>query len=129
MEFFENENNMSDEEYVSQVAKLYDKVMKLRKDEDYEVNMKQMDKFLEIVSFFSKTAVTNDAELVPIELSPKELHGGLTAKFVVFHLFSDDIPEFCKALKGASAFTIETDLDNKVCISVTVPDVYVKKQS
>lgn len=129
MDFFENENYMNDEAYVTEVAKLYDKVLKLRKDEDYVINPEQMNKFLDIVSFFAKKKVTDDAELVPIELIPKELHGGLTAKFVVFHLFSDDIPEFCDALMGASAFTVETDLDNKVCISVTVPNVYVKKQS
>lgn len=120
------------ENYIGRFAKIYNQVMALRKNEDFVVNPKQMDHFLDLVGFFARKAdEAGDGEKPETSrFEPKEQHGSVTIKFVVFDLGGEaEVQEFCKVLKFCSAVSIDATLDSMVCISCTVPNVFVPKGS
>lgn len=115
---------MTNEEYVRRLGILYDKVLELRKDSNYVINQPQMDKLIRLYEFFIGLADESCDQVEPMVLTPKEEHGGITAYFLVFDLAGEKVQEFCKALEACSAMGIET-CDGRVCISCTVPNVFV----
>lgn len=120
---------MTDKEYVKRLGALYDKIMKLRSDKDYVVNQPQMDRFVELVEFFAEETKKDygDGRIESVNLVPKEENGGLTASFVLFDIFSDRVQDFSKVIGYASAVSIDSMADDRICISITVPDVFKKK--
>ena len=118
---------MSDEEYVKRLGILYNKVLSLRKDEDYVVNQSQMDKLVEVLEFFLDSAKRLDGSVEPIALQPREEHGGVTATFLVFDLAGDQVTRFCNVMRNCSAIGIDTTVNGEVCIACTVPQVFVHK--
>lgn len=118
------------DDFVAKYGRLYNRIISLRKNEDFVVNPKQMDKFLDLVQFFivkSKEA-GGDSTVDPNGFSPREYHGGVTATFVVFDIYGEEVPAFCKVLKNCSAVTIDCIGDSMVQISCTVPNVFVPKE-
>ena len=77
---------MSDQEYIQKLGALYEKVMSLRRDEDYVVNQPQMTRLVDVVEFFLNAAEECNGKVEPILLTPREEHGGVTATFLVFDL-------------------------------------------
>lgn len=116
-----------DEEFVRLLGTLYYYDLSQRKDEDYVVNKPQMDKLSEIMEFFHKISPVCDGKIEPIKLSPREMHGGVSATFLVFNVYGEQIEEFCRLMSYTSAISIEEHKDG-VYISVTVPNVFIKKQ-
>lgn len=117
---------MTDEQFVRELGSLYEKVMELRKNEDYVVNQAQMDKFVEVLTFFTKATKKGHGKVESIDLKPKEEHGGLTATFVVFDVYGEEeVQKFSKVISYASAVTIDGTSDG-ICISLTIPNVFVK---
>lgn len=116
---------MTDEKYVKRLAQIYEQVMSYRKDENYAVNQPQMDKLMEVLDFFNDIADKCDGEIVPIELVPREEHGWIMVKFVVFDIYGEEIQRFCDVMRCASAIGVDCETNGKVCISVTVPNVFV----
>ena len=117
---------MTNEEYVAQVDQLYGRIMSLRKDRDFVVNQPQMDKLIDVLSFFIDTAKELNGSVEPVELVPREEHGGVTAKFIVFDIYGDDVQRFCDVMQFASAIGIDSTNDG-ICIAVTIPNVFVRK--
>ena len=115
---------MTDEEFVGRIGRLYEQIIKLKKDDNYVVNQPQMVKFVEVTEFFMDIAKKSNGKVDPIVLSPREEHGGLTATFLVFYIHGDDIAKFSKVISYTSAITIDSTEDG-ACISVTVPNVFV----
>lgn len=115
---------MTDKEYVERLGQLYDKILSLREDDDYAINQPQMDKLIEVLNFFLDAAQKSAGTVEPVKLTPKAEHGGVTATFVVFDIYGDDIQRYCDVMRHTSAITIDAT-DNGVCISVTVPEVFV----
>lgn len=122
-----NSGFTSDEEYVRRLGVLYNQIMSLRKDNDYVVCRSQLDKFVEVLNFFIDMAEKSNGHVEPVELTPKEEVGGITAKFLVFDLYGDDVQRFSQILSYCSAVTIDADLESRVCISLTVSQVFVHK--
>lgn len=119
---------MDNNEYLKSFGKLYEKVISLRNDDNFLINEKQIEKFFEVYEFFSKaTDDSETARVEPIKLIPREEHGGITATFVVFDMYGNDIEEFKKIVQYLSAITIDATEDGEICISVTVPNVFVPK--
>lgn len=119
---------MTNEEYVRRLGILYDKVMSLRDDRDYVVNQPQMDKFVEVVEFFMDETRKQGGELEPIELSPHEEHGGLTATFILFSIRGATVQRFCSVMSACTAISIDPLVDGEhICISCTIPNVFVHK--
>lgn len=118
---------MTDAEYVKRIGQLYEEVLSFHSDDDYVVNQPQMDKLVEVLDFFMKAAQKNNGKVEPVILSPKEEHGGITATFIVFNIYGEDIPKYCKVMSYTSAIGIDGTKDG-ICISVTVPNVFVPKK-
>ena len=117
---------MTNEEYLAAFGMFYQKLIGVRKDEDYVVNSKQARRFTDVMSFLTEKAKELDGEVEPVTLIPHEEHGGITANFLVFDLHGEDIKRFCDITKHASAVTVDSTQDG-VCISITIPNVFVKK--
>lgn len=117
---------MTNEEYVARLGILYNKIMSLRKDSDYVVNQSQMDKLVQVLEFFIDEAKKQDGTIEPIRLVPREEHGGVTATFLVFDIYGDTVQRFCDVMRHTSAITIDSCTDG-ICISCTVPEVFVHK--
>lgn len=118
---------MTDKEYVKRLGQLYDKILSLREDDDYVINQPQMDKLIEVLNFFLDAAQKSNGEIEPVKLNPKAEHGGVTATFIVFDIYGDDIQRYCDVMRYTSAITIDSN-DKGICISVTIPDVFVPVQ-
>ena len=120
-------SHMSNEEYVARLGTLYYKILSLRDDKDYVVNQPQMDKLVEVLNFYLDESEKQGGKVDPTVLSPREQHGGVTATFVVFDIIGDTIQRFCDVMRHTSAITIDATTDGEVCISCTVPNVFVPK--
>jgi len=119
---------VSNNEYLKSFGKLYEKVIALRNDDDFLINEPQMVKFFEVYEFFTKAAgETETAKVEPIKLIPREEHGGVTATFVVFDMYGEILEDFKKIVQHLSAMTIDAVNGEEICISVTVPNVFVPK--
>lgn len=119
---------MTNEEYVKHLGILYNEILNLRKDEDYVVNQPQMDKLVEVLEFFLDAAKRLDGSVEPVVLQPKEEHGGVTATFLVFDLAGEQVAKFCDVMRNCSAIGVDAKTNGEVCISCTVPKVFVPKK-
>lgn len=119
---------MTDEEYVRILGKFMQMTFDMRDNKDYTVNPPQMDKFLDIIAFFQEIIDELGGEFEEITATPKEESGGLTASFVVLNVMFDKIERFCDVMRYSSGFCIDTTLDGKTRISLSVPHVFVRKQ-
>lgn len=117
--------NGLENEDVRRLGKLYEKIISLRDNDDYAINQPQMDKLIDVLNFFLDAAKKSGGEVDPVKLVPKEEHGGVTATFVVFDIYGDDMKRFSSVIQHCSAMTIDSDIKNQICISVTVPEVFV----
>ena len=120
------ENDL-DIQIASEVGRIYNELMSIRKDSDYVINPGQMEKFLDLVRFFNRRLIRKTTASVEVEeLKPKMTSGGVTAKFVLFDVHGEMVSEFCRVLSACSV--IQIMLGNEcVMISCTVPDVFVRK--
>ena len=118
---------MTDEQFVKNLGKIYNIVLSLRKDDDYEINQEQMDKLCALYRFFLDTADKLDGEAELCKLVPKEEHGGVTARFLVFDVWGDRVKQFADVISACSAIGIDSLEDGRICIDLTVPNVFVKK--
>lgn len=119
---------MSDEQVVKKLSALYQIVLSFRKDEDYEIDQEQMDKLCALYRFFLDTAgKLKDGEVELCKLVPKEEHGGVTATFLVFDVYGDNVKRFAEVISVCSAIGAEATADGRVCIDCTVPGVFKKK--
>lgn len=120
---------MNDLEYVKKFGQIYNKIVKNLKDDDFQINEVQMRKFFEVYEFFKNAALeAGSAEVEPIKLVPREEHGGVTATFIVFDMYGKYLEEFKKIVQHLSALCIDVVGEDRVCISVTVPNVFVEKR-
>ena len=118
---------LTDEEYVRRLGMMYDKILSLRKDSDYVVNQPQMDKLVELLDYFLTKSKALDGEVQKVNLKPAEIHGGVTAHFLVFDTHGEDVQKFCKVLSYCSAIGIDALESGDVCIDCTIPNVFVPK--
>lgn len=118
---------LTDREFAVRLATMYNEVLALRKDDDYAVNQPQMDKFVEVLKFYLDAASDLNGTVEPVEFSPTHEHGGVTAVFQVFDLFGDQVQRFCKVMSSCSALSVDVTDEDKVCISCTVPNVFIQK--
>ena len=122
-------DNLSDEEFCRLFANEYFDFVEKEKDEDYVINRPQWKKLVEVLDYFHKLADKSNGQVEPCELQPRLMHGGVTVSFVVMDLREEDIPGFCEAILKTNAITIDATADGRVCFSVSVPYVFIKKDS
>lgn len=92
-------------------------------DDDYIMNHPQWLKTLAVMRYFD--AMSGECE--PCYVRPSKKHGGVTAYFTLIDLKKEDIQRFCNMLSLADWVSIDATLDGKVCISVAINDVFVRK--
>ena len=118
---------LTDRELAARLTAMYNEVIRLRKDEDFAVNQPQMDKFLAVIRFYLDMSEYLNGSIDEVSLVPTKEHGGVTATFQVFDLYGDQVQKFCEVMSGCSAISIDIAEDDKVCISCTVPNVFISK--
>lgn len=114
-------------EFLKDTGIMYEKLISLLDDDDYEIDDEQMCSLLDILEFFVDMCEVCTGEVDACELVPRIQHGGVTARFYVLSLAGNDITRFCKVLSKASAISFDAELDGKICVSVTVPYVFKRK--
>lgn len=119
---------LSDEEFFRIFGEVYDEYISSKKDEDYEINPPQWFKLLRVIKYFFDLAKANNGKVVPCHLMPRFENGGVTAYFNVIDFHANDIPTLCEMLSQVSSITIDATTDGYVCVSVSVPNVYIEKQ-
>lgn len=123
----ETNKSMTDEEFVRRVAMIHEHLLKLRKDSDYVVNQPQMDRLVALLDYFIKKTQALCGKVDKVDLKPAELHGGVTANFLVFDSHGQDVQEFCRVLSYCSSVGIDSLSNGDICISCTIPNVFVPK--
>ncbi len=127
MTFSFPDSSMSDEEYIRRFMSIYNEVMKTRDSRDFVPNPEQMRKFADLVRFFEEVAEEYGDLVDSVDLEPSAETGGVTAYFTVFDLKNDRVQRFCDVLRCCSAVGIDATADGDVCISCTVPHVFMHK--
>lgn len=123
--------NPTDEEFVAALGKMYRDMVESRDPKEYGVNRVQMQKLVTLHQFFidlKKSMNMEDSVVEELKLDPREICGGVTARYTLIDIYGDQVQRFADAIRGCSAVGIEPiiDGDGAVCISCTVPDVFVK---
>lgn len=116
---------MNNIKYVKTLSEMYKTALSLKENDDYVINQSQMDKLIETIDFFSNIAKKCDGEMKPVNLIPKEECGGVEFESIVFDIIGEEIEALCKILSYSSAFGIDSTVDGRVCLSVTIPKVFV----
>ena len=114
--------------FVSDVFREMQREIAERDDNDYEFNREQGLKLFAAYEFFESLVKKHGGRIEPINLKPREEVGYLTCYCLLYDLVGIEIPNFCMAILGASAVDISAMLDSTVCISMTFPDVFVRKK-
>lgn len=109
-------------EWAKDFESLRKRVLAMRKDSDYDLDAIQYEKFERLIQFFKEL---DPSEIQIEKISPKEENGGITVFFPILYLHGEQIADFCERLKCASALTIDPDNGERICISITVPDIFV----
>jgi hypothetical protein len=117
------------DEALAQFGREYLRQLSESNDDDYEINTEQKNKFLAVVLFFYQNVKKYGGKIDPIQLIPRAQSGDITAYFKVFYIGEKDINLFGNIIKSASALSIDATNKGEVCISVTVPNVFVKKKA
>ena len=99
-----------------------------RDNADYMLNFTQAQKLFEIVRFaktIGKGVQNVDCE---VKLIPKETCGGINIITDILSFNGEkETQEIARLLSYASAWTVNTMADERVCLSITVPNVYIHK--
>lgn len=120
---------MNEDKVMKQICDAYRAVVIEGNPADYEPNAAQFEKLRKVCNFFKEMAESEEGASIELEdLIPTETTGGLNATFRVFDVWGDRMEKFREILQYVSAMSMDATTDGKVCISVTVPDVFVYKK-
>lgn len=122
-----NDTSISDLEFARRIMNALGKEMEGVSTQDFEVNPDQMKKLSNLVEFFKKAAKDLGGKIESVSLDPSNPPSGVTANFVVFDLFGEDVQRFCDVIRSCSAISMDVNTNDEICISCTVPDVFIRK--
>lgn len=128
VKFIIRSNILNNEEFVKKFGTDYLSVLDKATAMRYDINEEQFQKLYDLAEFIKKYVDDNGGRVDLINLDPREIHSGITAYFVVFDLAGDDLARFCKVLSDASAVSFDCTQDEEVCVSITIPNVFVKQK-
>ena len=125
----ENEKSNSDFMMI-EFAKQFKKSILNENGYEYFPNQMQQLKFSALVKFIKDKAETSgNAEVLPIEIIPREMCGYLEADFAWFSLNGEEeVEKFNKLLSYCSAFSACQTADGKTRLSFTVPYLFNRKK-
>ena len=118
----------SPDELFAEGLRLWEEELAGRNDDNYVFNREQGMRLLDAYEFFLEMAEKHNGSVKPLVLKPREEIAYISAVFWVFDLTGMEIIRFCQAILYASAFGIDSLTDGRVCIELTFPDVFVRKE-
>ena len=119
--------NLGDEEVLRQYYELFENAIESLDNEDYVLDIPQLHKLIDAYLFFRSVAESCNGTVEAEVIEPRRQVGGITANFTLFYITGEEIARFSEVVKGFSAMSMDVVDKNKVCISVTVPGVYKRK--
>lgn len=114
---------MNDKELLEKAFMAYQREIQSRSNLDYKINSEQWAKLLRARDFLSRHC--DDVE--DISIRPSTTVGGITAYTTLLFLNGEEIQEFADIIGSSSALSIDATIDGDVCVSFTIPDIFVKK--
>lgn len=114
----ENDND----NILEMLSEMYKKAVS-QPDEKYKVNEIQMEKFNRAYQFFTE----NGGTIEPVRFTPQTLHAGMTVNFEIFDIYGSSVEEFKEIMGYVSAFGIDSLIDGRISISLTIPNVFEEK--
>jgi len=122
-----NDKALSDLEFSRKLMAEFREQMKDFDPSDYEFDRAQLGNLIDLIEFFENAANDLGGKIESIDLDPADPPNGITANFIVFDLFGDDVKRFCDVIRNCSAISMDVTTDNEISISCTIPNVYVRK--
>ena len=120
-----NDPTISDQEFVKRFMVAYHKEMEDFDPDEYQINPQQLQKLVDLIDFFKKAAKDLGGKIESIDIDPAAPPNGITANFVVFDLFGEDVQRFCEVIRHCSAISMDVTINDEVSISCTVPNVFM----
>ena len=120
--------SISDLEFSKRLMAEYRDAFKGTTPEDFETNPEQMEKLNNLISFFKQAAKDLGGKIESIDLNPSNPPNGITANFIVFDLFGDDVRRFCDVIRECSAISMDVTINDEISISCTIPNVFTLKE-
>lgn len=96
---------------------------------NFTLNPPQALAFTTLVCRLQTLAKKTGGAVEPVHLVPPLGCGDVTAVLPILNLSGKALQKLCHALRYASAVTVDALIDGNICISLTVPDVFIKKLS
>ena len=118
---------MNDYEFAEWFQDSLEEYLQGTSDEDYRLNPPQALAFTTLVCRLKALAQETDGTVEPIQLVPRLGCGYVTAFLPLLDLYGDSLQCFCRVLRYASAVTVDALENGNVCVSLTVPDVFIRK--
>ena len=118
---------MNDAEFLRMVCQLYEYALRKEDDNDYILNTPQYLKLVEAQAAFTRLAEKNDGTVEMVRLSPRERCAGLEAQVLVLDLKPEDLPGFFRVLQYGTGLYVEAKTTGEVCMSMTIPNVFIKR--
>lgn len=113
------------DDFIARLGKEYLQMLAEEDNSNYVANGEQAEKYCDMVKFLSHIAKSTVGGSITVECEPKGQHGYVNATFPVFDLSGEQVAQFATLLAGASAFDVDSLKDGSVCLSITIPNVYV----
>ena len=108
---------------------IVDSLESQRSNDDYIVNKLQMTHYLNLLEIIQNQIDEFGGEFEVEPLQPKSTVGHITAYLNYVDLFASGVHKFCDEFKYCGALTIEPTSNNMICISLTMPNLFIKKGS
>jgi len=122
-----NETGISDLEFSKRFLAAYRKEMESFNPDDWTIDQAQLQKLHDLIEFFKKAAKDLGGKIDSIDIDPAAPPNGITANFLVFDLFGDEVQQFCDVVRHCSAISMDVTVDDEISISCTVPNIFVRK--
>lgn len=121
--------NKEDDEIFDLISEAMNEAKKYLDPADYILNPVQYEKLREVVVFFQEVCAKDDES--DFEVFDEELFEpfGVIARSPSFWFYGDTMKTFVRILSHCSAVEFGATNDDRMCISVAVPEIYVRKLS
>lgn len=119
-----NDPSINDLEFAKRLVESGNKALEGLYPDDFDIDQEQMRKFDNLVEFFKKAAKDLGGKIESVSLNPTNPPSGVTANFVVFDLFGDDVQKFCDVIRECSAISMDITDKDEISISCTIPGVF-----
>lgn len=116
-----------DELFLTKLGKTYEDYLQHKNDFNFAIDEVQLKKLCGITDFLNNVALDCGGSVEPIELRPREEHGGVTANFTIFDVHGEQLETLHNLIKDISALSIDIQ-DGEVCISVTIPNIFIPRK-